>query len=123
MTEHQDTVLAGDAEVLPDRPEDDFVDVEGPGQESSRSRRFRLHCFHCNRPEGHFVKYRERTIYSFFVGLTFGLIYFVGPFRCQCCGHSRLLRVDFVHPILWARAFSNRDRNSGRRKRSRRRKH
>jgi hypothetical protein len=63
----------------------------------------RLFCLHCNRTETHVTKYRNRWYYSFVVGMTFGLIYLVGPFRCRCCGHSRLMVSDFLNPRVLRR--------------------
>ncbi|MDB4371011.1 hypothetical protein N9Z44_02810, partial [Mariniblastus sp.] len=56
-----------------------------PKPSVSRPRK-RLHCFNCNRSEGHFLAHKNRWFYSYLLGLTFGLISFIGPFRCQCCG-------------------------------------
>lgn len=66
----------------------------------SRPRK-RLHCFNCNRNEGHYLALKSRWFYSYLLGLTFGLISFIGPFRCQCCGEKRLLATNRFHPRTW----------------------
>jgi hypothetical protein len=77
--------------------------VQIDSAEAKRSRRkLRLFCFHCNRPEGHSIPYLGAWFYSYFIGLTFGLIHFIGPFRCQCCGKQRLMFRDWLHPKFHA---------------------
>lgn len=60
-----------------------------------------LRCFHCNRPEKHFLAYRRRWYYSYLTGLTLGLITLIGPFKCRCCGANRLSRIEWLHPKIW----------------------
>lgn len=81
--------------------------------------RTRMFCFECNRQEGHFVSESNRFIYSFILGLTFGLAYLIGPYTCQCCGSQRLFRYDRLHPYYWFQSAKHRSQRS---KKSRRRK-
>ncbi|MEL7498161.1 MAG: hypothetical protein AAFN77_11155 [Planctomycetota bacterium] len=67
---------------------------------ASRKRK-RMFCFECNRQEGHFISEGNRFVFSFLVGLTFGLIYVIGPYNCQCCGAQRLWRFDSFNPAFW----------------------
>ena len=71
-----------------------------PKHSESRPRK-RLHCFNCNRSESHFLAHKNRWFYSYLLGLTFGLITFIGPFRCQCCGDQRFFSTDRLHPRTW----------------------
>lgn len=76
-------------------------DFGGEMEDLSASRkprqRYRLYCFSCNRPEGHFLSHENRWYYSFLIGMTFGLIRLVGPYQCQCCGHHRLMRSNHLN--------------------------
>ena len=82
--------------------DDDFEDdgSEEDSRESSKARRRRLglHCFNCNRYEGHYLLYYRRLWYSYVIGMTFGLAIVIGPYRCQCCGSSRLMISNLLHP-------------------------
>lgn len=69
---------------------------------SSRSRR-RLFCFDCNRREDHSITTQRRWFYSFLLGLTFGMIYLIGPYRCNCCGAKRLMAFDSLNAWYWVR--------------------
>lgn len=91
-----------------DDEDDDFEDdvVHSPRVKRSR-RRKGLFCFNCNRKEGHFLAKQHRWYYSYLVGLTFGLIKFVGPFQCQCCGSNRLMNTNSTNLRFWWRNFSN----------------
>lgn len=71
-------------------------------------RKPRLYCFHCNRPENHANPYLGAWFYSYFIGLTFGLLHFFGPFRCTCCGRQRLMFKDWAHPKFHAIMARNR---------------
>lgn len=73
---------------------------------SSRVRR-RLHCFQCNRIEGHFLGAQSRWFYSFLLGLTFGLVKLFGPYQCQCCGGKRLMFSNSLNPRYLYRSFRN----------------
>ncbi len=89
----------------PDRLETG-IDKRGKSSTSSRARR-RMHCFECNRKEGHFLASQRRWFYSFLLGLTFGLIKIVGPYQCQCCGSKRLMMFNQLNPRFWYRYFRN----------------
>ena len=65
---------------------------------SKKRKKVRLFCFHCNRPEGHGNPYLGTWFYSYFIGLSFGLLHFFGPFRCQCCGRNRLMFRNWANP-------------------------
>jgi hypothetical protein len=103
----------------PDVVPDETGDHGGSG--SRRKRRKWMFCFHCNRPEGHFVAFRGSWLYSFVTGMTFGLIKFVGPYKCQCCGKNRLMSSNFLNPKWHFKEAKNRtasrsSRSSGRRR-------
>ena len=83
-------------------PKDNFAEVE---RAARRKRHVRLFCFSCNRYEGHSVAAKSRIIYSFLVGFTFGLYYYLGRFSCHCCGSARLTRNDWLNPRFWYRTF------------------
>ncbi len=76
----------------------ELVDQAQAGEESSRN--VVLFCFHCHRPENHFLEKRYDWYYSLLIGFTFGLILLVGPFRCRCCGSQRLFCFDEWHPRI-----------------------
>lgn len=85
--------------VLPPPAPPGFAEAAQAEVEEARKRKkLRLYCFHCNRPEGHSNPYLGAWFYSYFIGLTFGLLHFFGPFRCQCCGRSRLMFRNWAHP-------------------------
>jgi hypothetical protein len=65
---------------------------------SPRATKLWLFCFHCNRTEQHYNSLKGRRFYFFLMGLTFGLVYFYGPFRCRCCGHTRLFKYNRMNP-------------------------
>ena len=82
---------------------DDSSDLESVERGKRRRRHVRLFCFSCNRYEGHSVASRNRMLYSFAVGLSLGLYYFLGRFSCHCCGSVRLARRDWLNPRFWYR--------------------
>lgn len=89
-------------------------------QQSSRSRKRRmLTCFECNRPEGHFLVAGRRWFFSYLLGLTFGGILLIGPYKCQCCGANRLMYFDELNPRYWLRTFDQRKVLKAKRRRSR----
>lgn len=71
-------------------------------------RRRRLHCFECNRSEGHFLASQHRWFYSYLLGLTFGSINIAGPYQCQCCGAKRLMAFNLLNPRYWFRSARRR---------------
>jgi hypothetical protein len=105
-----------DDELLDDMSMDDEHEII-QSQTRSRNRRS-LMCFECNRPEGHFLVSGRRWFFSFLLGLTFGGILLVGPYKCQCCGSSRLMYFDSMNPRYWINSFNQRKISKGR-KRSR----
>ena len=68
-----------------------------------RRRHVRMFCFSCNRYEGHSIAARNRTLYSYLVGFTFGLYYYLGRYSCHCCGSVRLARYDWLNVRYWYR--------------------
>ena len=90
-----------DDEYDDDEYDDDEYDDDEVRPKKKKKRRVKMHCFHCNRPEGFFTANKGRWFYSYFLGLTFGLGSYIGPFKCQCCGHKRLMKWDFIHPRIW----------------------
>ncbi len=105
MTIDDSTFKANHSDVGPPPVPGDFVDPQDSGEfeelgsRKSKSRsKTRMYCFHCNRPEGHSNPYVGTWFYSYFIGLSFGLLHFFGPFRCQCCGRQRLMFRDWAHP-------------------------
>lgn len=80
-------------------------EIERADRAARRKRYVRLFCFSCNRYEGHSVASRSRILYSFLVGFTFGLYYFLGRYACHCCGSVRLGRRDWLNPRFWYRTM------------------
>jgi len=76
---------------------------EEHARKKNKKKRFKMMCFSCNRPEFHSLKARRRWLYSYVLGLTFGISYVVGPFSCSCCGSSRLMRRNWLSPRYWLR--------------------
>ena len=60
-----------------------------------------LHCFNCNRSESFFIWSKYRWYHPYLVGFTFGLVFLIGPYRCRCCGHSRMFIWNWMHPYRW----------------------
>ena len=91
-----------DEELDDEEFDDEELEDDAPKKKKKR-RRMRLHCFNCHRPEGFYTANKGRWFHSYFLGLTFGLGSFVGPFKCQCCGHNRLMKYDFLNPRIWVK--------------------
>lgn len=79
-----------------------FTSETSEDSSSKKRKRVKLFCFHCNRPEGHANQFLGAWFYSYFIGVTFGLLHFFGPFRCQCCGRSRLMFRNWLNPKFHA---------------------
>jgi len=79
-----------------------------------RRKRLGLHCFNCNRYEGHYLLAYRRLWYSFIIGMTFGLAIIFGPYRCQCCGSSRLMMSNLLHPKYYVAVSKTRSKRKGR---------
>lgn len=60
-----------------------------------------LYCLRCHRLERHATTFAHTWYYSFLVGLTFGVIWLLGPFRCRCCTSRRWFRFEWMHPYRW----------------------
>ena len=69
--------------------------VEAAKSSSSRSRR--IYCFSCHRPEYHANALRSTRLHHLLAGMTFGLAYLFGPYRCRCCGYVRYCRYNFLN--------------------------
>ncbi len=82
---------------------DESIEAKGSG----RKRRY-ITCFDCNRTEGHFLATGQRWFFSFLLGLTFGGVLLVGPYKCQCCGANRLMISDMLNPRYWLREIAHR---------------
>ncbi|QEG22796.1 hypothetical protein [Mariniblastus fucicola] len=96
MTRDESNSEAGTVGIVPPPSPEGFSAAE---LESRKGRKKpKLYCFHCNRMEGHSNPYIGAWFYSYFIGLTFGLLHFIGPFRCTCCGRQRLMFRDWAHP-------------------------
>ena len=83
--------------------DDEYEDDEYELKERSRSTRkiIQLYCFACNRIERHSRSAGRRWLYSYLLGLTVGLIFLVGPYRCHCCGAKRLMCTNVLNPRYW----------------------
>ncbi len=105
LVSEADIEIALDNEVVEEHDFDhDDDEAEGTADGNKIKRRFyQLHCFHCNRKETFYNAYRGYWIHSFFLGFTFGLANIIGPFKCKCCGHRRLMQADFLNPKMWFR--------------------
>ena len=101
-----------------DFDEDEHDDPESGSEtrrpSKSRRKRLGLHCFNCNRYEGHYLLLYRRLWYSFIVGMTFGLAIVFGPYRCQCCGSSRFMISNLLHPKYYVAASKLRSKKKGR---------
>jgi len=79
--------------------EDDFQDEDFEDEQqssvrrssSSKKKKRRMFCRGCNRMENHRRANKKTWLNSYITGLTFGLNRILGPFKCTCCGTSRLL--------------------------------
>ena len=108
--------------------EDDSIelgDVREPVDElhaetGSRRKRIGLRCFNCNRLEGHYLLFYRQMWYSYIIGLTFGLAVIVGPYRCQCCGASRFMVSNLLHPKYYLSLMSTRSKSKSNSRSSRR---
>ena len=101
---------------------DGFSDVGGAQQSSSKN--LRLYCFACHRLEYHYNALKGTYYHHLLVGLTFGLAWLFGPYRCRCCGYRRLARFNILnlkyHYHRWKYAKGSSSNNStSRSKRSR----
>lgn len=119
MTQEDSPVEAADLKNVPP-PAPVGFEEEASGSEEVGTRRSRkksrMYCFHCNRQEVHANPYIGAWFYSYFIGLTFGLLHFIGPFRCTCCGRQRLMFRDWAHPKFHAIMARNRAAATSRRR-------
>lgn len=93
---------------------------EVQAETGARRKRIGLRCFNCNRMEGHFLLFYRRMWYSYLIGLTFGLAVIVGPYRCQCCGASRFMMSNLLHPRYYLAVLSTQSKSKSKRRSSRR---
>lgn len=110
-----------DAQANGDLPSaGDSSEASSNGRQSERKKRHvRLFCFSCNRYEGHSIGSKHRFFYSFLLGLTFGLYFYLGRYLCHCCGNVRLGRYDWINPRFWFRAIRERGGGSKRKRKVR----
>ena len=111
---HMSQITAND-EVSEDEIDENEQEFEAPSISrldwSSRGGKLRLFCFHCNRPEAHYNTLKHRWYYWTLNGMTFSLIRLLGPFRCRCCGHKRLLSGNKYHPQFIYRGWQAKKAN------------
>ena len=99
-------------------PDDDASVDERSSSSKSARKRLGLHCFNCNRYEGHYLSYYRRLWFSYLIGLTFGLAIIVGPYRCQCCGSTRFMMADLLNPRYYLAISKTRSKKRSRSSRS-----
>lgn len=91
-----------DSDQLDTEPEFSYEADESYEKEadtgSSSKARLDLYCFSCNRRESHSHVLKRKWYYPYIVGFSFGLIKFIGPFHCVCCGTRRISRLSTIHP-------------------------
>ena len=93
---------------------------EVQAETGERRKRIGIRCFNCNRMEGHYLLFYRRVWYSYLIGLTFGMAVIFGPYRCQCCGSSRFMMSNLLHPKYYLSIFSTRSKSKSRSRSSRR---
>lgn len=84
-----------------------------------RSKKQKIFCFNCNRQEFHIMAFKGTWLHSFLLGMSFGLIRFVGPYRCTCCGKKRAMYADFCSVSYHLRMWNQRRLSSTTRRRKR----
>ncbi len=103
--------------------EGEYIDEpidETHAETGKRRKRIGLHCFSCNRREGHTLSHYRKMWYSYIVGMTFGLSIFFGPYRCQCCGSNRLMISNLLNPRYYFSMLKTKSGSSSRRSSRRR---
>lgn len=100
-----DHILPNDDQLLADSDEnyEDDNFSHDSGRKKKKKKRFKMFCFSCNRPEYHSLKAKKGRIYSYLLGMTFGLLTFIGPFTCVCCGNYRFWCRNWLNPRFWFR--------------------
>ncbi len=68
------------------------------GDQKTGGKNKKLYCFSCHRMEYHYNALKGKAYHHLLVGLTFGIAWLFGPFRCRCCGHRRMCRFNFLNP-------------------------
>ena len=63
-----------------------------PGKASRKA--LRLYCFSCHRTENHYNTLKGKSYHYLLIGMTMGLVWLFGAYRCRCCGHRRLVRFN-----------------------------
>ena len=114
-----ENTLPGDEQILAGSDEnfenDNFS--QDSGKKKKKKKRFKIFCFSCNRPEYHSMKSKKGRIYSYLLGMTFGLLTFIGPFTCVCCGSSRFWCRNWLNPRYWFRNFKKKSKRKSSSKR------
>lgn len=72
---------------------DGFASVGNSPAKASR-KSLRLYCFSCHRTENHYNTLRGKSYHYLLIGMTMGLVWLFGAYRCRCCGHRRLVRFN-----------------------------
>ena len=68
-----------------------------------------LYCFACKQDLEHFHNLKTSSMFSFFFGITLGLISLMGPYRCSVCSHKRLFGLNLLHPKYYIRHLLERN--------------
>ena len=63
----------------------------------------KLYCFSCKQNNEHYHHLKTSSFYSFFFGITLGLILLIGPYRCSICTKRRLFGLNILHPKYYIR--------------------
>ncbi len=72
---------------------DGFVSAGNSPNRGSR-KSLRLYCFSCHRTENHYNTLKGQSYHYLLIGMTMGLVWLFGAYRCRCCGHRRLVRFN-----------------------------
>ena len=111
--ETEQSLRAKSAELRIDRPE--FVARKAKPRKKLRGKPKRRHakktrlsgptlyCFSCKQNNEHFHHLKASSFYSFFFGITLGLILLIGPYRCSVCSKRRLFGLNILHPKYYVR--------------------
>ena len=67
-----------------------------------------LYCFSCKQNNEHFHSLKTSGFYSFYIGITLGLVSMFGPYRCSICSKRRLFGVNMLHPKFYFRHWIER---------------
>ena len=71
----------------------------------------KLYCFTCKQQHEHFHHLKTSNYFSFFFGVSLGLISLIGPYRCSVCSHRRMFGLNLLHPKYYIRHLIERAGN------------